>query len=53
MTLRQFCRKAGNQIDAARHIGVPLATLSRWLNRHNSPSPMMVRRMQDLGIHRF
>ena len=49
-TLREFCAEVGTQEAAAHKIGVSFPTLNRWLNGHDKPRGLSVRRLADLGI---
>jgi hypothetical protein len=48
--LEQFTEKHGGQIAAGALFGVSPATISRNVNRHTSPSPMLRKALVENGI---
>jgi len=48
--LEQFVNKSGGQIKASLLFGVAPATLSRTVNRHTGPSPLLRKELVNHGI---
>lgn len=48
--LEQFISNCGGQIKASILFGVALSTLSRNINRHTAPSPMLRDKLIGAGI---
>jgi len=49
-SLEQFVRECGSQEKAAQTVGVAFATLNRWLNEHDEPTGLSLRRLHELGV---
>jgi DNA-binding XRE family transcriptional regulator len=51
MTLKQFIKQAGGQVNAAKAIGVTYPTLWRWETGKTKPKGRLVReRLASLGV---
>lgn len=48
--LEQFINKNGGQIKVGETFGVTPATLSRNINQHTAPSPMLRKALVGVGI---
>ena len=48
--LEQHVNKGGGQIKAGALFGVTPATISRNVNRHTAPSPMLRKALVEAGI---
>ena len=48
--LEQYIEKSGGQPKASLFFGVAISTLSRTVNRHTAPSPLLREKLVEIGI---
>ena len=48
--LEQFINRNGGQASAGAFFGIAPSTLSRAVNRHTAPSPLLRKQLENAGI---